>query len=179
MRTDLDLPIRQVAYFVSDVHAAAVAHHQLYGSGPYFVAEHIPLRSALYRGEPAALDHSSAYGQWGALMIEFVQQNNPGASAFQDLYPEGSGRSGLHRVALFVDDLAAAIARHNRAGFPTALYAEMNDGFTFAMIDHVRDSGHMVELYQPLPSLTEFYSSVAAAAAQFDGRNLIRPIDFG
>ena len=173
------LPIRQIAYFVDDVRAAALAHRQSYGSGPYLVAEHIPLRLAMHRGVPATLDHTSAYGQWGEVMIEFVQQNNPGGSAFHDLYPPGSGRSGLHHIAVFVDDLAAAIARHNRAGYPTALYAEMSDGFAFAMIDHLRDSGHMVELYEPRPALTAFYERVATAAAQFDGRDPIRPIVFG
>lgn len=171
-----DLPIRQVAYFVPDVHAAAVAHHVLYGSGPYFVAEHIALRRAVYRGMAGSLDHTSAYGQWGPLMIEFVQQHNADNSAFHDMFPSGSGRRGLHHVALFVDDLAAAIERHNRAGYATALDAEMNDGFAFAMMYHVEDSGHMVELYEPLPALTGFYERVANAAREFDGADLIRPI---
>ena len=106
------LPIRQVAYFGTDVRAAALRHSQIHGSGPFFVAEHIPLRRALHRGVERTLDHSSAYGQWGALMIEFVQQNNPGPSAFHDMYPEGSGRGGIHHVALFVPDLQAAIAAY-------------------------------------------------------------------
>jgi hypothetical protein len=173
-----DLPIRQVAYFVPDVRAAARAHHALYGSGPYFVAEHIALRCALYRGVAGTLDHTSAYGQWGPVMIEFVQQHDAGNSAFHDMYPMGSGRSGLHHVALFVKDLAAAIARQNAAGFATELYAEMHDGFAFAMLDHVAASGHMVELYEPLPALTGFYERVATAAREFDGADLIRPIAF-
>ena len=149
-------PIRQIAYFVPDVRAAALAHHQTFGSGPYFVAEHIPLRRAIHRGVDRMLDHSSAYGQWGAVMIEFVQQNNPGPSAFHDVYAEGSGRSGLHHVALFVDDVAAETARFAAAGHPPALQAEMADGFAFAMIDTVATHGHMLELYAPLPQLTDF-----------------------
>ena len=88
------LPIRQIAYFGTDVRAAALRHSQTYGSGPFFVAEHIPLRRAVHRGVERTLDHSSAYGQWGGVMVEFVQQNNPGPSAFHDMYPEGSGHSG-------------------------------------------------------------------------------------
>jgi hypothetical protein len=82
-------PIRQVAYFVPDVAAAATRHMTLFGSGPFFVAEHIPLRLCRHRGRPAELDHTAAYGQWGDQMIEFVQQNNPGPSVFRDLYPDG------------------------------------------------------------------------------------------
>jgi catechol 2,3-dioxygenase-like lactoylglutathione lyase family enzyme len=173
-----NLPIRQVAYFVPDSRAAALRHHKLYGSGPYFVAEHIPVRVSLHRGVQRPLDHTSAYGQWGQVMVEFVQQNNPGPSCFHDMYPEGSGRGGMHHVALFIDDIQAEIARLNAAGFPTALYAEMNDGFPFAMIDMVAELGHMIELYQPLERLAGFYTFVADAAKGFDGTDPVRTIKF-
>lgn len=140
----LDRPVRQVAYFVEDVRAAALAHHCLFGSGPYFVAEHIPLRRALHRGVDRLLDHSSAYGQWGQVMIEFVQQNNAGPSAFRDVYAEGQW--GIHHVALFVDDIAAELARFAAAGHAVALDAEMSDGFRFAFVDTIASFGHMVEL---------------------------------
>lgn len=171
-------PIRQIAYFVPDVRAAARAHHALFGSGPYFVAEHIPLRLAKHRGVDRSLDHSSAYGQWGELMIEFVQQNNPGPSAFHDMYPEGSGREGVHHVALFVDDVQEEIARFAAAGHATALYAEMNDGFAFAFIDTVASLGHMIEIYSPVPVLTDFYAMVAEAAKTFKGGDAITDIAF-
>lgn len=172
------LPIWQIAYFGPDARAAAAHHSQVYGSGPFFVADHIPLRRAVHRGVERTLDHTSAYGQWGPIMVEFVQQNNPGPSAFHDVYPEGSGRSGIHHVALFVDDIHAAIVAHNAQGQETALYAEMNDGFAFAMIDARATLGHMIELYQPVPSLTGFYDMVAAAAKKFDGSNPVRTIKF-
>lgn len=167
-------PIRQIAYFVADVRAAAARHSALYGSGPYFVAEHIPLRRALHRGVETELDHSSAYGQWGELMIEFVQQNNPGPSVFRDLYPGGG--EGLHHVALIVDDLAAARASFERQGMAAALHAEMLDGFTFLMIDASAQYGHMIELYERLPALTDFYDMVRAAAINCNGLRASREI---
>ena len=176
---EFNLPVRQIAYFVPDARAAALGHHQRFGSGPYFLAEHIPLRHSLHRGVARPLDHTSAYGQWGSVMVEFVQQNNPGPSAFHDLYPEGSGRSGLHHLAIFVDDVKAELARFERAGCPTALYAEMNDGFAFAMIDVSAETGHMLEIYQPLAQLTGFYEIVAKAAQGFDGSDPVRTISMG
>lgn len=171
------LAVRQLAYLVEDVRAAALAHHRLFGSGPYFVADHIPLRLCLHRGRPAPLDHSSAYGQWGDLMIEFVQQNNDGPSALRDLGPPGRG--ALHHVALIVDDLAAARRHFEDEGFATALYAEMMDGFPFAMMDAAARYGHMIELYEGRPQLTGFYEMVRRAAADFDGREPIRTISLG
>lgn len=171
-------PVRQIAYFVRDVRAAALAHHALYGSGPYFVAEHIPLRLARHRGIDRPLDHSSAYGQWGAVMIEFVQQNNAGPSAFHDVYREGSGREGMHHVAVFVDDVTAEMARFETAGYPTALYAEMNDGFAFAFIDTVATLGHMIEVYAPVAALTHFYALVADAANTWSGGDVLTTMSF-
>lgn len=170
------LPVRQIAYYVPDVRAAALNHMRLYGSGPYFVADHIPLHHVLHRGREAALDHSSAYGQWGALMIEFVQQNDRGPSVFRDMF--GETGAGMHHVALIVDDLAVARARFTAEGLEVALHAEMRDGFVFEMIDATARYGHMIELYEGVPALTGFYDMVRDASLGFGGHDPIREIRF-
>lgn len=167
-------PIRQIAYFVPDVRVAAARHHAMFGSGPYFLLEHIPLARCDYRGQPATLDHSSAYGQWGALMIEFCQQNSPGPSVFRDLYPDGG--EGLHHVALMVDDLGIAMREFEAAGHGTALYAELASGNAYAMMDCTQTYGHFVELYESSPGLLAFYETVRSAAEDFDGTALIRSL---
>ncbi len=165
-------PIRQIAYFVPDIIAAAKAHMAQFGSGPYYVAEHIPLTSSFHRGVPAELDHSSAYGQWGDVMVEFVQQNNDGPSVFRDMYPDGG--QGMHHVALIVDDIVSAMAQFEQAGHEKALYAEVAPGVGFAMMDCVATLGHFVELYEPTPQLLAVYDLVRNAAADFDGTDPIR-----
>jgi catechol 2,3-dioxygenase-like lactoylglutathione lyase family enzyme len=169
-------PVRQLAYFCADVRAAALAHHQAFGSGPYFVADHIPLASSEHRGQPHQFDHSSAYGQWGEVMIEFVQQSNSGPSAMHDLYPAGSGRWGLHHAALWVEDVDVEIVRLAAQGFPLAQRSVMNDGFVFAFVDTTATYGHMLELYAPVPSLTGFYRMVAEAAKGWQGGEVLTTI---
>jgi hypothetical protein len=171
-----DLPPRQIAYFVPDIRAAALTHHRQFGSGPFFVVEHIALARSEHRGMAQPLDHSSAYGQWGALMVEFVQQHNPDPSAYHDLYPHGSGKAGLHHVACFVESLDAAITECAAAGMPLAHYAETATGTPFAFVDASASLGHMLELYQPGPGLTGFYAMVAAAAQGWDGKDPIRTV---
>jgi hypothetical protein len=56
-------PVRQVAYFVADAVAAARRHSAIFGFGPFYVAEHIPLTVSEHRGRPAELAHTSAYRQ--------------------------------------------------------------------------------------------------------------------
>ncbi len=56
------------------------------------------------------------------------------------------------------------------------MYAELNGGFAFAMVDLVALYGHMVELYEGRPELLATYAMVRDAAASFDGSDPIRPL---
>lgn len=170
------LPVRQLAYKVHDLEAAAAAHHRQFGSGPFFVLRHVALESSQHRGVEQPFDHSSAYGQWGAVMVELVVQHNPDPSALHDMFPHGTGNEGLHHAALFVDDLEAEIARFKAEGAPLAQLSVTQTGTAFAFVDTRASLGHMLELYEPTPQLTGFYDFVAAAAQGWDGRDLLREL---
>ncbi|MGY6638129.1 MAG: VOC family protein [Erythrobacter sp.] len=170
------LPVRQLAYKVNDLEAAALAHTRAFGSGPFFVLRHVALSSSQHRGVERPFDHSSAYGQWGAVMVELVVQHNPEPSALHDMFPYGSGREGLHHAALFVDDLGAAIARFADDGAPLAQLSVTKGGTAFAFVDTKASLGHMLELYEPSEMLTGFYDFVADAAKGWDGRDLLREL---
>ena len=170
------LPVRQLAYKVNDLEAAAAAHHRQFGSGPFFVLRHVALASSAHRGIERPFDHSSAYGQWGGVMVELVVQHNPDPSALHDMFPHGSGADGLHHAALFVGDLEAAIARFAAEGAPLAQLSVTQTGTAFAFVDTRASFGHMLELYEPTPQLTGFYEFVAEAAKGWDGSELIREL---
>ena len=170
------LPVRQLAYKVNDLEAAAAAHHRTFGSGPFFVLRHVALSSSVHRGVARPFDHSSAYGQWGSVMVELVVQHNPDDSALHEMFPYGSGHEGLHHAALFVDDLDAAIARFASEGAPLAQLSVTGGGTAFAFVDTRSRLGHMLELYEPTEQLTGFYDFVAAAARGWDGRDLLREL---
>jgi len=72
-------PICQVAYFVADAVAAARRHSRTFGSGPFFVFEHVPYKLNIHRGVEREFDHTTVIGQWGGVMVEFMQQHNPHA----------------------------------------------------------------------------------------------------
>ncbi len=174
------LAIQQVAYFVPDIEAAARAHSAQFGSGPYFIFRHVPLASSLHRGVEQRFDHSSAYGQWGDVMVEFVQQHGREPSAMHDLFPAGSGRYGLHHMAVFVDSLDAAIASFEEQGFPLAQVSQTESGMRFAFMDGSQNGsggpGHMIEIYEPADTLTGFYAMVRDAAKDWDGQEVLREL---
>ncbi len=167
-------PVRQIAYFVDDAAGSAQDHHLLFGSGPYFVVENIELAVCLHRGQPSTLDHTSAYGQWGGVMVEFCQQNNPGPSVFHD--HRSSGKGDIHHVAIMVENLRTAISEYEAAGYETALYAELVSGQAYAMIDCTQALGHFIEIYEPSEALVGFYSLVRSASEGWDGNAVIRSL---
>lgn len=162
----------QIAYAVRDLDVAIERWVATTGAGPFFVLEHIPLTSARYRGAPGDFDHSSAYGQWGDVMVELVRDHTEGPSPVRDVV--GEDGEGLHHVAFMVDDLAAEVDRLAALGWPEALWAETAPGTAFVFCDATADLGHMVELYEPSPGLVGFYELVAAASRGWDGAEPVR-----
>lgn len=163
----------QVAYQVVDVRSAALSHSATFGSGPFFVADHIPLQAAEHRGQPARFDHSSAYGQWGPVMVELVAIHGAQPEVLARETRLGEGR--IHHLARFVDDLDAESDRLERFGYPQILLARTGSGQRFAFHDG-RDLGHLLEIYEPTPALVGFYARIAAAADGWDGTDPVSPV---
>ena len=168
----LTAPIVQIAYFVPDAERAALEMSRSGNAGPFFLARNIELAWGERRGVPCDFLHSSAYGQCGGIMLEFVQQEDDGPSPFRDMYPTGG--QGVHHVATMIDSLPTAIAHYESLGCSLAARASTKTGTEFAFVDTVDRLGHMVELYEKTPVLTGFYEMVEAAAADWDGRDPIR-----
>lgn len=147
----------QIAYAVADVHAAVARRSVATSAGPFFVIEHIPLAVARIRGAEGEFDHSSAYGQWGSVMVELVEEHSP---------PLVEPGTGVHHLAFMVESLPAAQAWCVEQGWAELLWARTSGGQEFAFMDARAELGHLVELYEPSPSLLAFYAKVAAAAAR-------------
>jgi hypothetical protein len=169
-------PPVQVAYVVSDVASAAMRWAQTVGAGPFFVRRHIPVSDVVYRGVAATFDHTSAYGQWGSMMLELVQDHNPGLSVLSEakLLPHAAGP--VHHVACMVDDFASTLAAAQGAGIGVAMTARARTT-PFAFLDTVASLGHFIEIYPQADSLVRFYALVADAATDWDGRDVLRLLD--
>ena len=154
----------QIAYAVENVVAAAEAW-TLRGAGPFFVREHIAVENSRMHGQPATFDHSSAYGQWGDVMVELICEHHLDADRV-------GPRSGVHHLAFFVDDFARAQAALVATGCREVLYAEAGST-EFAMHADPRLE-HLVEIYVGSPSLNRFYSMVRDAAASTENIDSIR-----
>jgi hypothetical protein len=163
-RSPLGAPV-QIAYGVTGLEAAAARFSASTGAGPFVMVEHIALRSARVRGTAGEFDHSSAYGQWGPIMVELVEEHTPALMA---------PGSGVHHMAFMVPRLDDAAAWCEHQGWPELLRAETSGGQVFAFHDAREQLGHLVELYEPSDRLLGFYRSVATSAHGWDGTDPVR-----
>ncbi len=170
----LPYPIVQMAYFVSDARAAASQAAQRFGAGPFFVADKIELAWGEHRGQPQKFLHTSAYGQWGSVMMELVQQDEEGPSPFRDMYQPGE--EGIHHTAMMVDSMAEAYEQIASQGFEIAAKAGTLSGTEFAFVDTVATMGHMIEIYEKSEQLLGFYEMVRSASRGWSGDNPVRSI---
>ncbi|MEY3493682.1 MAG: hypothetical protein RL413_1100 [Actinomycetota bacterium] len=148
----------QIAYAVDpsgDLERIADEFRDATGAGPFVVVRNIPLASCSISGRPGAFDHSSAYGWWGELMVELVQEHTP---------PLIDRISGLHHVAFMVPDLEQAIDWCRRRDWPTLLDAATGVGQRFVFADARGSLGHLVEMYEPSERLLGFYDHVRQLA---------------
>lgn len=130
----LKFPIIQIAYFVNDSREAALRAVREHGAGPFFMLERIQLAWAEHRGKRQDFLHTSAYGQWGGVMIEMVQQDEEGPSPFRDMYRPGE--EGIHHLAMMVDSLDRAYEAVKAEGYELAARAETPTG-----VESVRSLG--------------------------------------
>lgn len=159
----------QMAYAVADVREAAAGWAPL-GVGPFFVMEHIELGATHINGAATTFDHSSAYGWWGDVMFELICQHDaPGSERIV-------GTGGLHHVAHFVDDLDAVSSGLVADGHGEVLRAETAGGMGFAFHDGGPARGHLIEIYEGVPRLREFYDMVRDASIGWDGSDPIRTL---
>ena len=175
MRMALNFPVVQIAYFTSDARRSALDAAARFGAGPFFLVERIPLAWGELRGRAGTFVHTSAYGQWGEVMLEFVQQDEEGPSPFRDMY--APGETGIHHVAMMVDSLADSYTEVSVQGLTIAARAQTVTGTEFAFIDTVAELGHMVEIYERTPALEGFYAHVRAASVGWDGVDPVRGLD--
>lgn len=173
-----DQMYRQLAYVVPDIRAAARKHSELFGSGPFFVADNIPFRSSVYRGNPRTFAHSSAFGQWGDLQVEFMQREDDQPSVLTEVLDRTSGRSAVHHKAIIIPEPQTVALAFEKAGFPIAWQGVMEVGIEVFMVDTLDLYGHMIELYAPSEMVEDFYTFVREAALAFDGADPIRPYSF-
>lgn len=169
-------PLSQIAYAVTDVREFAAQHARTFGSGPFLMMEGFQV-DCLIRGEEVTFTVDVAFGQWDDVQVEVMQQTSPGLGLIHGLYaPEGQVRTGVHHICNLVEDVDAAVAGFEAAGYETVFSCTMPGGTKAVMIDTVASLGHFTELYEYTDEMRGLYEPVRAAAVGWDGSDPVRPM---
>jgi catechol 2,3-dioxygenase-like lactoylglutathione lyase family enzyme len=159
-------PIMQNGYIVDDLDRALDHWVKVMGVGPFYVMPTVRMVDPMYRGKPCEVDMSVALANSGAMQIELIWQKNAAPSIYKEWLDEG--RTGLHHVGFFVDDIEATLA---------ALPAQperLQWGQNFCYIDTVCHPGTMVELIQSAPRMQELFGMIREASAGWRGDDPVR-----
>ena len=161
----------QIAYHVADLDTAVARWHAATGIGPFFLRRQIPLADVYYRGAPSSLEIGAAMAQFGNMQLELIQQLCDKPSTFREMF--GMSDEGMHHVAVAPRDEAAMLAHYEKLGCPVVTGFNTMAGGGADYVDTRPLFGHMLELYRVSDRIIELYGRVAAAAKDWDGRQLV------
>jgi hypothetical protein len=169
-----DQNFMQMCWVVPDVHEAIAQWTRATGAGPFFYFENVPFEQPHYRGRPTQnVDIKAAIGQSGGIQIELVSQADDLPSIWRDIVPVG--KSGLHHMALYCQDMDANIAAYRAAGAEAAFNCMMMGARTYWM-DTTARLGFMVELIEANPIADQVFGAIRGAAQGWDGTDPVRTL---
>ena len=168
--------VTQNGYVVRDIHAALDHWINVLGVGPWFLAEHVPFDTFLYRGQPSACDVAIALANSGPLQIELIQQHNAAPSMYRD-FLAASGE-GLQHIAYWTDTFEADLGRALAAGYRIGQEGSLGGPRgRFAYLD--TEAGHpgtVVELSDRSGPKGEMFRRIRLASEGWDGADPVRPM---
>ena len=161
--TETHRGLHHIAYWTDDLDAAMKQATRLLGVGPFRVIEHVGLGDFRFRGEPAVLDHSAAFAQWGPVILELNVAHDvqppelrdalgiaPGAVSHTSWYTGDLAAEGEHLAAsgcaLLTTSVGGAVANWFRGG---ALFA------------------HPIEIHQPTAPVLGMWAAVRNESTEY------------
>ncbi len=165
--------IRQNGYVVKDIQAAMRHWSEVIGVGPWFYNEAVPLLDFTYKGTPAAPICSVAFSNSGPLQIELIQQRNDAPTLFRDFLK--AGHEGLQHFAYWTENFDADRAKTLALGYKVGHEGSTGKYGPFTYFQTESHPGTVVELSSVVGIKKRLFAHIAEAAAQWDGRDPIRP----
>jgi len=166
-------PLHHIGYVVSDLEAGVQEFAARYGAGPFYAIEHLVFDEVTYLGTPASYDHSSAFGQWGPIMVELTEVHDAQPAGLREALVAPGG--GVGHIAWLVDSLEAETARLEGLGM-RLFHSGRSGPVSVAWFDGASLFGHPVEVLERRDEILGFYAALAATAADWDGARPFRGV---
>lgn len=161
-------PIRQTAFVVRDIEAAAHEWAERYGIGPWFIGE-MDFPDIFYRGKQTRMHAKGGLAQSGDMQLELIEPDISIPSIYTEFLDAGG--TGVHHVCYWCnldrarEHFGAMGSAQVQGGFAHGLeflYMEGFAGFPY------------IEFIDPAPEHLARYKKIADAAIGWDGSEPIR-----
>ena len=148
--------LHHIAYWTDDLDAAMTQATELLGVGPFRVIEHVDLGEFLFRGEPATLDHSAAFAQWGPVLLELNIAHDVQPSELRDAL--GIAPGAISHTSWWTTDLADEREHLEASGcalLTSSVGGAVADWFAGGSL-----FAHPIEIHQPTPPVRGMWASL-------------------
>jgi len=167
--------ICQIAFTVPDLTSAIPVFADRLHAGPWMLMEHFHPPTQHYRGKPTDQDVSLAVAFTGSMMVELIEQHDPGPSVYRETVDRQG--HGFHHFAVTTTEFDTAEAAYRATGYQAAYTARTGPAFGDARVtyfDSTADLPGMIELIELTPEVDAFFGSIRALSVDWDGTDLIR-----
>ena len=164
--------IMQHGYVVDDVEKAAAEWVARVGVGPFYILQSNIMDQYWYRGRQMTVDLKLAFGYWGPIQVELIQQNND-ADSFYVAARRTAGK--LNHFASVVSDLDGLLARRKLEN-RVIQSGKMSSGVKFVYLEEFTPGGQHLELIEPSQEALMGFAGMEAVARSWDGKNPLRPM---
>ncbi len=158
--------VMQVCWVVPDIDAAMKNWTETMGIGPFFIFRNLKIDTVKHRGKETSVEISIALAQAGGVQIELAQQHSATPYAYTEMF--SGSESGLHHIAIYVSDYAAAMEQFAVQGFEPSVEGLFGD-MHFSYVDTRRTLGCMVEVIEHNVLQDQIFARVAKGAENWDG----------
>jgi hypothetical protein len=155
--------LHHIGYWADDLDAAMTQATELLGVGPFRVIEHVDLGDFRFRGEPAVLDHSAAFAQWGPVILELNVAHDVQPQALREAL--GIAPGAVSHTSWYTGDLAAEgnhLAGSGCALLTTSVGGAVANWFTGGAL-----FAHPIEIHQPTAGVLGMWSVVRNESEEY------------
>jgi hypothetical protein len=161
--TETHRGLHHIAYWTDDLDAAMKQATRLLGVGPFRVIEHVGLGDFRFRGEPAVLDHSAAFAQWGPVILELNVAHDVWPPELRDAL--GIAPGAVSHTSWYTGDLAAEgehLAASGCALLTTSVGGAVANWFTGGAL-----FAHPIEIHQPTAPVLGMWAAVRNESTEY------------
>jgi methylmalonyl-CoA/ethylmalonyl-CoA epimerase len=161
--------VTQIAYVSLDLGADIEYWTKEMGVGPFLRLDHIQFTRTIYQGQDCLLDVSAAFGYWGDIQVELIEQHNATPSVFKSW--SDSGALGIHHVCVLVTDLSVVRARCLESGGDIVQEAWLTGVGSVIYVNFAAGHSGLIEFAELASSTIDLFSNLRRATKEWDGSN--------